>query len=286
MISFWFSKGGDCVDQQDVVDRVYARYRGRVNFLSLDIRDDRDTVRELIRAARLEDAGRLRPRRRGRRPLPGRRLPDLRLRLSRRDAAERQHRQPRRAAQLSDGSSGCCGATPRRGGGLRWAPRRPARAARLGARPEAGLGRPARCAAEFPGLGICLDRGRRPPGRSPEPVERRLREPLRPLLRRPRDPHARTADPLGLPRLLPPDRPRPRPHPHPGRAARPRPPPGRRLQEPRPARRRADDRHGRDRRSRCAPSTPSGSRARSASATRLPASRWRAGPASCRRGRW
>lgn len=48
VISFWFSKGGDCVDQQDVVSRVYSRYRGRVNFLSLDIRDDRDTVRELI----------------------------------------------------------------------------------------------------------------------------------------------------------------------------------------------------------------------------------------------
>lgn len=49
VISFWFSKGGDCVDQQDVVSRVFSRYRGRVNFLSLDIRDDRDTVRELIR---------------------------------------------------------------------------------------------------------------------------------------------------------------------------------------------------------------------------------------------
>jgi hypothetical protein len=49
VISFWFSKGGECVDQQDVVSQVYSRYRGRVNFLSLDIRDDRDTVRELIR---------------------------------------------------------------------------------------------------------------------------------------------------------------------------------------------------------------------------------------------
>jgi thiol-disulfide isomerase/thioredoxin len=49
VISFWFSKGGDCVDQQDVVDRVYARYRGRVRFLSLDIRDARETVRELVR---------------------------------------------------------------------------------------------------------------------------------------------------------------------------------------------------------------------------------------------
>lgn len=50
VISFWFSKGGDdCVVQQDVVSQVYARYRGRVNFLSLDIRDDRETVRGLIR---------------------------------------------------------------------------------------------------------------------------------------------------------------------------------------------------------------------------------------------
>jgi hypothetical protein len=47
LISFWFSKGGGCVSQQDVVDRAYARYRGRVRFLSLDVRDDRDTVREL-----------------------------------------------------------------------------------------------------------------------------------------------------------------------------------------------------------------------------------------------
>lgn len=50
VISFWFSKGGDdCVVQQDVVSQVYSRYRGRVNFLSLDIRDDRETVRGLIR---------------------------------------------------------------------------------------------------------------------------------------------------------------------------------------------------------------------------------------------
>jgi hypothetical protein len=52
VISFWFSKGGNCVDQQDVVSRLYSRYGGRVNFLSLDIRDDRDTVRELIRQRR------------------------------------------------------------------------------------------------------------------------------------------------------------------------------------------------------------------------------------------
>ncbi len=51
VISFWFSKGGDnCVVQQDVVSQVYERYRGRVNLLSLDIRDDRETVRGLIRS--------------------------------------------------------------------------------------------------------------------------------------------------------------------------------------------------------------------------------------------
>jgi hypothetical protein len=49
VISFWFSRGGNCSEQQDVVDLVRARYRGRVSFLSLDVRDDRDTVRDLIR---------------------------------------------------------------------------------------------------------------------------------------------------------------------------------------------------------------------------------------------
>ena len=49
VISFWFTKGGGCVDQQDTVSDVYERYRGRVRFLSLDVRDDRDSVRDLIR---------------------------------------------------------------------------------------------------------------------------------------------------------------------------------------------------------------------------------------------
>jgi hypothetical protein len=53
LISFWFTRGGnECSEQQDVVDRVYGRYRGRVNFLSLDIRDDRETVRELVEGGR------------------------------------------------------------------------------------------------------------------------------------------------------------------------------------------------------------------------------------------
>lgn len=49
VISFWFSQGGDCVAQQDVVETVYRRYRGRVNFLSVNIRDDREEVRSLVR---------------------------------------------------------------------------------------------------------------------------------------------------------------------------------------------------------------------------------------------
>lgn len=52
VISFWFSRGGECVEQQDVVDRVFRRYRDRVRFLSVNVRDDRDTVRELIEQRR------------------------------------------------------------------------------------------------------------------------------------------------------------------------------------------------------------------------------------------
>lgn len=48
VISFWFARGGNCEGQQDVVDAVHRTYRGRVNFLSIDVRDDRDTVRGLI----------------------------------------------------------------------------------------------------------------------------------------------------------------------------------------------------------------------------------------------
>jgi hypothetical protein len=49
VISFWFTKGGDCETQQDVVSAASRRYRGRVNFLSIDIRDSKSTVRDLVR---------------------------------------------------------------------------------------------------------------------------------------------------------------------------------------------------------------------------------------------
>jgi hypothetical protein len=48
VISF-FTGGGDCVAQQDVVSSVYERYRGRVAFLSVNLGDDRESVHELAR---------------------------------------------------------------------------------------------------------------------------------------------------------------------------------------------------------------------------------------------
>jgi thiol-disulfide isomerase/thioredoxin len=48
VLSFWFTKGADCLPTQDVVNRVAARYRGRVNFLSIDVRDDPQTVHDIV----------------------------------------------------------------------------------------------------------------------------------------------------------------------------------------------------------------------------------------------
>ena len=48
-ISFWFTRGGDCIPSQDAFDDVARRYRGRVNFLSIDVRDDPDTVAGIVR---------------------------------------------------------------------------------------------------------------------------------------------------------------------------------------------------------------------------------------------
>src|SRR5262249_18008108 len=40
VISFWFLKGASCLPTQDDVNAVARRFRGRVNFLSIDVRDD------------------------------------------------------------------------------------------------------------------------------------------------------------------------------------------------------------------------------------------------------
>lgn len=47
-ISFWFTRGGDCTPTQDAFDQVARRFGDRVNFLSVNVRDDRETVRGLI----------------------------------------------------------------------------------------------------------------------------------------------------------------------------------------------------------------------------------------------
>jgi thiol-disulfide isomerase/thioredoxin len=49
VISFWLTQSGGCVSQQDVVSQLAERYRGRVAFLSIDIRDSHDEVRDLVR---------------------------------------------------------------------------------------------------------------------------------------------------------------------------------------------------------------------------------------------
>jgi hypothetical protein len=48
VLSFWFTRGGDCEAQEDVFEAAYRRFRDRVGFLAIDVRDSRDTVRGLI----------------------------------------------------------------------------------------------------------------------------------------------------------------------------------------------------------------------------------------------
>lgn len=49
VISFWFTKGAaQCVEEQDVFDRVGTRFADRAGFVSINVRDERDRVRELI----------------------------------------------------------------------------------------------------------------------------------------------------------------------------------------------------------------------------------------------
>ncbi len=47
VISFWFTGGADCLPTQDLIDEVAQRFSGRVNFLSINVRDDRDEARRI-----------------------------------------------------------------------------------------------------------------------------------------------------------------------------------------------------------------------------------------------
>ena len=49
VISFWFTRGADCLPAQDLIDEVAQRYRGTVNFLSINVRDDHDEAQALAR---------------------------------------------------------------------------------------------------------------------------------------------------------------------------------------------------------------------------------------------
>lgn len=48
VISFWFTRAANCLPTQDLVDRLATRYRGRVNFLLIDIRDEPEDVRRIV----------------------------------------------------------------------------------------------------------------------------------------------------------------------------------------------------------------------------------------------
>lgn len=47
-ISFWFTRGADCLDAQDAFDAVARDFEGKVNFLSVNIRDARDEVERIV----------------------------------------------------------------------------------------------------------------------------------------------------------------------------------------------------------------------------------------------
>ena len=47
VISFWFTGGADCLPTQDLSTTLAQRFAGRVNFLSINVRDDRDEARAI-----------------------------------------------------------------------------------------------------------------------------------------------------------------------------------------------------------------------------------------------
>lgn len=49
LVSFWFTGGAsECIDQQDIFDQVARRFKSRIGAVSINVRDDRSRVRELI----------------------------------------------------------------------------------------------------------------------------------------------------------------------------------------------------------------------------------------------
>jgi hypothetical protein len=50
-ISFWFTKGGNCLPTQDAFDEVASTHAAEANFLSVNVLDDRDRVEEIVRGS-------------------------------------------------------------------------------------------------------------------------------------------------------------------------------------------------------------------------------------------
>lgn len=48
-ISFWFTRGGDCMPTQDAFDAVASRREAEANFLSVNVLDDREDVAAMVR---------------------------------------------------------------------------------------------------------------------------------------------------------------------------------------------------------------------------------------------
>ena len=48
-LSFWFTRGGDCLTTQDAFDEVSRSYGDRVGFLSVNVRDDPASVADIAR---------------------------------------------------------------------------------------------------------------------------------------------------------------------------------------------------------------------------------------------
>jgi thiol-disulfide isomerase/thioredoxin len=47
VLSFWFTRGANCLPTQDALNALSEKYKGRVNFLSIDVRDDPSSVRSI-----------------------------------------------------------------------------------------------------------------------------------------------------------------------------------------------------------------------------------------------
>lgn len=48
VLSFWFTRGGECEAEQDSFEGAYREFKGRVNFLGVNVRDERSEVQRLI----------------------------------------------------------------------------------------------------------------------------------------------------------------------------------------------------------------------------------------------